>query len=224
MSAQIINPFVGEAYERYVKRLLDVTLALILLILFLPLGVVSAFFIKITSSGPIFADVPERVGQFTQRFRMFKFRSMISDAHTMLRTDPRFAKLYKEYKKGSYKLQNDPRITPVGRFIRKHSIDEIPQFLNVLKGEMSLVGPRAYYKDELEEQQKKYPHTQKMVRKVLSVKPGITGLWQVSGRSAINFDKRISFDAYYVDTISLLGDLKIIFKTPWIMITGKGAI
>ncbi len=89
---------------------------------------------------------------------------------------------------------------------------------------MSIVGPRAYYKDELEEQQKKYPHTKSEVRKVLSVKPGITGLWQVSGRSEINFDKRIALDAYYVDTISFVNDLQIILKTPWIMITGKGAV
>ncbi len=220
----LVNPFVGEAYERYLKRLVDIVLALALLAFFLPVSVVAAICIKLTSAGPMFADVPERVGQFTQRFRMYKFRSMITDAHTMLRTDPKLAQLYEQYKKGSYKLQNDPRITPVGKFIRKHSIDEIPQVLNVLKGEMSMVGPRAYYKDELEEQQQKYPNTKKLVRKVLSVKPGITGLWQVSGRSAINFDKRITLDAYYVDTISLVGDLKIILKTPWIMITGKGAV
>ena len=144
---------------------------------------------------------------------MYKFRSMITNAHQILREDPKFAELYKEYKKGSYKLMNDPRITPVGKFIRKHSIDEIPQLLNVIRGEMSIVGPRAYYRDELDEQQKKYPYTKPMVRKVLSVKPGITGLWQVSGRSEINFDKRIALDAYYVDTISLLNDLRIIFKT-----------
>jgi lipopolysaccharide/colanic/teichoic acid biosynthesis glycosyltransferase len=87
---------------------------------------------------------------------------------------------------GSYKLKNDPRITRVGKFIRKHSLDEIPQFLNVLKGEMSLVGPRAYYPDELESQQKEHPNTKKYVYDALSVKPGITGLWQVSGRSEIN--------------------------------------
>ena len=89
---------------------------------------------------------------------------------------------------------------------------------------MSIVGPRAYYPDELNEQQKKYPHTKELVRKVLSVKPGITGLWQVSGRSEINFDKRIALDATYVDNISLWKDLKIILETPVVMITGKGAI
>ena len=219
-----MNPFVGEAYERYGKRLVDVVLAVILLTLFSPISFIAAICIKATSPGPVFADVPERVGQFTQRFKMYKFRSMITNAHQMLREDPKLAELYKEYKKSSYKLMNDPRITPVGKFIRKHSIDELPQLLNVLKGEMSIVGPRAYYKDELEEQQKKYPHTKSEVRKVLSVKPGITGLWQVSGRSEINFDKRIALDAYYVDTISFVNDLRIILKTPWIMITGKGAV
>lgn len=219
-----MNPFVGEAYERYSKRLVDVVLATVLILLFSPISLIAAICIKVTSTGPIFADVPERVGQYTQRFKMYKFRSMITNAHQMLREDPKLAELYKEYKKSSYKLMNDPRITPVGKFIRKHSIDELPQLLNVLKGEMSIVGPRAYYKDELEEQQKKYPHTKSEVRKVLSVKPGITGLWQVSGRSEINFDKRIALDAYYVDTISFVNDLQIILKTPWIMITGKGAV
>ena len=172
----------------------------------------------------MFADVPERVGQKKDSFKMFKFRSMIIDAHQLLRVDPRFKTLYEEYKKGNYKLKKDPRITNVGKFIRKHSVDEIPQFLNVLRGDMSLVGPRAYYKDELEEQQKQYPHTKKLVAKVLSVKPGITGLWQVSGRSEINFDKRIALDAKYVDTMSLWKDLKIIFRTPWVMVTGRGAV
>ncbi|MBI4226630.1 sugar transferase, partial [Candidatus Roizmanbacteria bacterium] len=115
-------------------------------------------------------------------------------------------------------------ITPVGKFIRKHSLDEIPQLINVLRGEMSLVGPRAYYPDELENQQKKFPHTKKLVSKVLSVKPGITGLWQVSGRSEVNFDKRIAMDASYVNRMSLWLDLTIILKTPFVMLSGQGAI
>lgn len=149
---------------------------------------------------------------------------MIVNAHNLLRTNSKFKKLYEEYKKNSFKLKNDPRVTRVGRFIRKHSLDEIPQLINVLKGEMSLVGPRAYYPDELETQQKKYPHTRKLVKKVLSIKPGITGIWQTSGRSEVNFDKRIALDASYVDNLSLWLDLKIILKTPWVMITGKGAV
>ena len=132
--------------------------------------------------------------------------------------------LYNVYKKGSYKLKDDPRITKVGHFIRKHSLDEIPQALNILKGEMSLVGPRAYYPDELQEQQKKYPHTIDSVKVVLSVKPGVTGYWQVSGRSEINFDKRIQMDAMYVKKRSILYDIWIIIKTPWAMVTGRGAL
>lgn len=211
-------------YKNYLKRFIDILASLMLLILFLPVIIVTAIAIKLNSKGPVLADVPERVGECGRKFKMYKFRSMIVNAHHLLRTDPRFEALYEEYKKGSYKLKKDPRITKVGRFIRKHSIDEIPQLLNVLIGEMSLVGPRAYYPDELENQQNKYPHTKVLVKKVLSIKPGITGLWQVTGRSEINFDKRIAIDAQYVDALSLLEDLKIIFKTPWAMVSGKGAI
>jgi len=211
-------------YREYIKRFLDIVLAIILLILFLPLSLVVALLIKLDSKGPIFADVPERVGKDGKFFKMYKFRSMIVNAHNLLRNNARFKKLYQEYKKSSFKLKKDPRVTRVGKFIRKHSLDEIPQLINVLKGEMSIVGPRAYYPDELEDQQKKYPHTKKLVKKVLSVKPGITGLWQVSGRSEINFDKRVAIDAKYVDNISLWEDLRIIFKTPGVMLTGKGAV
>jgi lipopolysaccharide/colanic/teichoic acid biosynthesis glycosyltransferase len=103
-------------------------------------------------------------------------------------------------------------------------LDEIPQLLNILKGEMSVVGPRAYYPDELREQQRKYPQTADSVKVVLSVKPGLTGFWQVSGRSEINFDKRIEMDASYVSRRSIPYDLWIIAKTPWAMISGKGAL
>lgn len=218
-------PFIsGASYERYTKRFFDICLAIFLLVFFFPIALVTAIAIKTTSEGPIFADVPERVGQNGKKFKMYKFRSMILNAHYILRTDPSFRKLLEEYKKGSYKLHHDPRITPIGRFIRKHSIDEIPQFLNVLKGEMSIIGPRAYYHDELENQQKEYPHVKDLVKKVLSTKPGITGLWQVSGRSEVNFDERIVLDARYVDTLSLGEDAKIVLKTPWVMLTGKGAV
>lgn len=214
----------GQSYQRFIKRLIDIVGAITLLIIFSPIIIPTAIVIKLTTKGPVLADVPERVGELGKKFKMYKFRSMIINAHMLLRNDPRFKALYEEYKKGSYKLKKDPRITKIGRFIRKHSIDEIPQLLNVLRGEMSLVGPRAYYPDELENQQKKYPHTQELVRRVLSIKPGITGLWQVTGRSEINFDKRIAIDAKYVDYISLVKDLEIIIKTPWVMISGKGAI
>lgn len=219
-----LKPFFGKEYYLYLKRIIDIILSLILLILFSPICLITAILIKLTSKGPILADVPARVGEKGKLFKMYKFRSMIVNAHNLLRKSARFKKLYKEYKRSSFKLKKDPRVTSIGRFIRKHSIDEIPQLINVLKGEMSIVGPRAYYPDELRDQQKKYPHTKKLVKKVLSIKPGITGLWQVSGRSEINFDKRIAIDAKYIDNISLIEDLKIILKTPWVMITGKGAI
>ncbi|MFN4212611.1 MAG: sugar transferase, partial [Microgenomates group bacterium] len=205
-------------------RPLDVFLSFFLLIIFSPICLITAILIKLDSPGSILADVPERVGQNGRKFKMYKFRSMIVNAHYLLRTDSRFRALFQEYKRGNYKLKNDPRVTRVGKFIRKHSIDEIPQLINVLKGEMSLVGPRAYYPDELKNQLKKFPYTRKLIKKVLSVKPGITGLWQVSGRSEIDFDKRIALDAKYVDNMSLWQDLKIILKTPLVMISGKGAV
>jgi len=216
--------FSGLGYKNYLKRLIDIIGSLFLIMLFLPIYIITAIAIKIDSKGPIFADVPERIGKDGKKFKMYKFRSMIVNAHYLLRQDDRFKKLFEEYKKSSYKLKKDPRVTRVGKFIRHHSIDEIPQIINVLKGEMSLVGPRAYYPDELETQQRRFPNTRKLMNKVLSVKPGITGLWQVSGRSEINFDKRISLDAQYIDKISLWMDIQIIFKTPKIMLTGDGAI
>lgn len=211
-------------YYELTKRALDIIFSIILLFVFSPIILIIAVFIKLDSAGPVLADTPERVGRGGKLFRMYKFRSMVQNAHDMLRTDPEFSELFDAYKKGSYKLKDDPRITKVGRFIRKHSFDEIPQFLNVLKGEMSLVGPRAYYPDELKEQQKKYPNTQEAVKVVFSVSPGITGYWQVTGRSEINFDKRIEMDAEYVKKRSIFYDLHIIAKTPWAMISGKGAL
>ncbi len=206
-----------------IKRFTDIAFSLILLIIFFPIIIAVAIAIKLETSGPIFADTPPRVGKKGKLFKMYKFRSMIQNAYELLKTDPEFAKLYQEYKLGSYKLKNDPRVTRVGKFIRKHSLDEVPQLLNSLKGDMSLVGPRAYYPDELKEQQQRYPQTKQAVKIVLSVKPGITGYWQVTGRSEINFDKRIHMDAEYVKKRSILFDLIIIAKSPWAMISGKGA-
>ena len=207
-----------------VKRLIDIILGTFLVIIFAPVCLLVALAIKIDSYGPVLADTPMRVGKNGKLFKMYKFRSMISNAHRILRVNPRFKNLYSQYKKNSYKLKEDPRITRVGRFIRKHSLDEIPQFWNVLKGEMSMVGPRAYYTDELEDQQKKYPQTRDLVKVVLSTRPGITGSWQVSGRSEINFDRRIAMDADYVRKKSIFYDTLIIIRTPWAMISGKGAM
>lgn len=219
-----MNIFHTTLYDRLLKRGIDVIGSLILLFLFFPIGVIVAILIKLDSEGPIFADTPERVGREGKRFKMYKFRSMVVNAHMLLRKDPRLKTLYEQYKRNSYKLKEDPRVTYLGRFLRKHSLDEIPQLLNVLRGEMSLIGPRAYYSDELVNQQKKYPKTKKLVKEVLSIKPGITGYWQVSGRSEVNFDKRIAMDADYVAKRSLWYDIKILVKTPWAMISGKGAV
>lgn len=214
----------GQLYDMTVKRILDMVGSLLLLMLFSPLCLLIALLIKLDSSGPIFADTPERVGKDGSLFKMYKFRSMIENAHMMLRKDPKLRLLYEQYKRNSYKLKEDPRVTLIGKFLRKHSLDEIPQLINVLRGDMSIVGPRAYYPDELENQQKKYPDTKRLVKKVLSIRPGITGYWQVSGRSEVNFDKRIAMDAEYVERRSIWYDMKILIKTPWAMITGKGAV
>ncbi len=207
-----------------VKRTIDIVSSVFLLLLFSPIIIFVAIAIKLESKGPILADTPRRVGRDNKFFYPYKFRSMIVNAYYLLKTDPKFKKAYEEQQKGgNYKIKNDPRITRFGRIIRKYSLDEIPQLLNVLKGEMSLVGPRPYYPEELERQQKTYPQTKGLVKEVLSVKPGITGYWQVSGRSEVKFDKRIQMDADYARKNSILLDIYIILKTPWAMVSGKGA-
>ena len=198
-------------YYQFGKRLMDIVFSVLILIVFFPIIIILAIAIKLDSTGPILADTPQRVGRNGRLFKMYKFRSMVENAHEILRENPKYSRLYSVYKKGSYKLKDDPRITKVGHLIRKHSLDEIPQAINILRGEMSLVGPRAYYPDELKNQQKKYPHTINSVKVVLSVKPGVTGFWQVSGRSEINFDKRIEMDAAYVRKRSKFYDIWIIY-------------
>ncbi len=207
-----------------IKRLIDIVLSLILMVFFFPIGLLTALAIKLETPGPVFADTPPRVGKDGRPFRIYKFRSMIPNAHRLLHSDSKFKKLLKKYKRSSYKLHKDPRVTKVGKFIRKHSVDELPQLINVLKGEMSLVGPRPYYSDELKNQQKKYPQTKDLVKEVLKVKPGATGAWQVSGRSKVNFDKRIKMDTDYARKRSIWYDMMILLKSPWAMITGKGAV
>lgn len=206
------------------KRFIDIIGSIALIIIFSPLLFLIPIFIKLDSPGPVFADIPNRVGRYKKLFHMYKFRSMIANAHHLLRTDPKFRRLYEQYKKNSYKLKDDPRITRVGMFLRRFSLDELPQVFNILKGEMSIVGPRAYYPDELVEQQKVYPESKKYVTELLKVKPGITGYWQVQGRSEINFDKRVRMDATYVRKRSILDDILILIKTPWVMFSGKGAL
>ncbi len=211
-----------------VKRIIDITSSIFLIILFSPIMLLTAIIIKITAPGPALVESGNshmrRIGKNGKVFRLYKFRSMPVNADSLLTKDPRFKKLYSEYKKSSFKLHEDPRVTKFGKFIRKYSIDETPQFFNVLRGDMSLVGPRPYHADELTEQQKIYPGTEKYVRETQTVKPGITGFWQVSGRSSINFDKRIEMDANYARKKSLLMDFMIMLKTPLAMISGRNAV
>jgi lipopolysaccharide/colanic/teichoic acid biosynthesis glycosyltransferase len=205
------------------KRGLDFFGAIFLLLVLSPIMLVTAVAIKIDSDGPVFADIPDRVGKNGRLFKLYKFRSMIPNAQKLLMTDPRLKKLFEEYKKNNYKLKEDPRVTRVGSFIRKHSIDEFPQLINVLIGNMSLVGPRPYYEFEVKEQSEKYPVAKQAFKDVLTVKPGITGEWQVNGRSEIQFDKRILLDAEYAKQKNILNDIIILLKTPLVVITGKGA-
>lgn len=203
--------------------MIDIVGSLTGLLILAPVFLIVAIAIRIDSPGPVFADIPKRVGKKGKLFRMHKFRSMVEGAQEMLQSNPA---LLKKYKQHSYKLpiDEDPRITDVGKFIRKTSIDELPQLLNILKEEMSLVGPRAYYPFELDEQQVKHPHSRKYVKIILSGKPGLTGLWQVSGRSEINFDQRVKMDASYIERRSILYDLWILLKTIPAVISGRGAV
>lgn len=205
------------------KRMLDITGSLLGLVILSLLFLAVSLAIRLDSAGPVFADIPKRVGKKGKLFRMYKFRSMVEGAQEMLNNNP---DLLKKYKQHSYKLpiDEDPRITAVGKFIRKTSIDELPQLINILKGEMSLVGPRAYYPFELDEQQVKHPHSRRYVKIILSGKPGLTGLWQVSGRSEINFDQRVKMDASYIQRRSILYDLWILLKTIPAVLSGRGAV
>jgi len=207
-----------------IKRFIDIVLGLILFTIFFPIGIVVAIAIKIESpKGPIFVESSDRVGKNGKIFRLLKFRSMIPNARYLQFHDPKYKKYLAEFKKNSYKLKDDPLRTKVGRFIVKYSLDETPQFINIIKGDMSLVGPRPYYPDELEEQRKKYPNTANLIHRALLVRPGLTGQWQVSGRSEVNFDKRIELDAHYTEKSSFWYDLSIILKTPYVMLSGKGS-
>lgn len=210
----------------FLKRFLDLILSTIGIIVLLPFMLIIALAIKINSSGPILADTPGRVGKNGKLFGMYKFRSMVVGAHDLLHKDPRYKDLLKKYQENSYKLSidEDPRITAVGKFIRKTSLDELPQLFNIFKGEMSIVGPRAYYANELEKQQRIFPQTKEFVRIILSAKPGLTGEWQTSGRSEVNFDKRVQMDAKYVQKKSIFYDIWLILKTVPVVLLGKGAI
>jgi lipopolysaccharide/colanic/teichoic acid biosynthesis glycosyltransferase len=206
------------------KRVIDVLGSFSLLLLLSPILVAIAIAIKLTSKGPVIFE-QDRLGQFGTSFKCLKFRTMYTN------NDP---KIHREYvqnfiagqakaveSKGNepaiYKLTNDPRVTSVGRFLRKTSLDEFPQFLNVLRGEMSLVGPRPPVPYEFE----MYDHWHR--RRVLELKPGVTGLWQVNGRSRTCFDDMVRLDLRYSQTWSLWLDLKILLATPLAVVAGSGA-
>ncbi len=208
-----------DSYD-ILKRLLDILGSIVGLVLFSPVMFLAAVYIRLVSPGPVFADIPERIGRDSKRFRMYKFRSMIPNAHAYLLQHP---ELYEEYKRNSYKLENDPRIIKGGNFVRRTSIDELPQFINILKGDMSLVGPRAYFPFELRDQQVEFPETRPYVEKLLTVKPGITGPWQVGGRSNIGFVERTKMDAFYAERRSILYDIYIVLKTPLAVAQARGA-
>lgn len=200
----------------YQKRILDILVAVTLSLLFFPFWIFVPIFIFFDSGLPIMFK-HRRVGHKGKEFFMYKFRSMRPDADEYLhKHNP---ELLEEFKKGDWKIENDPRITQLGKVLRSFTIDEFPQLFNVLIGDMSMVGPRAYVKKELQEQTKKYPSTRKLLPKILAVKPGITGLWQTTGRNEIPFTKRAELDAQYAEHASIWGDLKIILKTPKAMIS-----
>jgi len=210
----------------FMKRVMDIAGSIIALAIFSPIFLIVPLLIKITSKGPVLFR-QERIGQLEKKFMFLKFRSMYVNNDCSIHQEY-IKKLICEQKssavkKGngdktcSYKMKDDPRITPIGRYLRKTSLDEFPQFINVLKGEMSLVGPRPPIPYELDN----YDIWHK--RRILEIKPGITGLWQVKGRSRTTFDEMVRMDLKYVREWSLWLDTKILFQTPKAVLNGKGA-
>lgn len=203
------------SYQRQ-KRILDIFVAIGLFFLFFPVWIIIPILIFFDSGRPIiFAH--KRVGKNGRDFHLYKFRSMVQDADEILHSKDK--KLLEEFKNGDWKIKNDPRITKLGKILRSLTIDEFPQLFNVLRGEMSMVGPRAYLRRELEEQTDRYPETKEYLNLILSVKPGITGPWQTGGRNEVPFAIRAKLDADYAKQHSILTDLKILFKTPQAMIS-----
>ena len=198
-----------------IKRIIDIFLAICLIVLFFPIWFIVPLIILTESGWPIFYR-HKRMGRGGGEFWLYKFRTMVVDADKILFSNK---KLLADFKNGDWKLKNDPRITKLGKLLRNLTIDEFPQLVNVLRGEMSIVGPRAYLKKEIKEQTKKYPSTKKLVKSILSVKPGVTGVWQTSGRNIIPFAKRAKMDYDYAKSLSLWRDLKIILRTPEAMIS-----
>ena len=190
---------------KFLKRLCDFTLACLVIILFIPIFLIIAFLIKASSRGPILF-IQRRIGKNKKEFSCYKFRTMHPEADFMLReifkTD---LGIKKEFERNQ-KILNDPRITPIGKYLRFTSLDEIPQILNILKGEMSFIGPRPIIQEEI----KRYEDS---FEKAFSVLPGMSGLWQVSGRNKLSYKRRIQLDLIYAKNINFLLDLNIFFRT-----------
>jgi len=203
-----------------IKRILDIVLSLLLLILFLPLLLVVSFCIWITDMNNIFVKEPVRLGIKGKQFRMYKFRSMIPQAHKVIKDSDKYEDWVRN--DGKLRIKEDPRITWVGKIIRKTDIDELPQLLNVLIGDMSLVGPRPMYQEEINRYLGRYSEGKRYLKRIFKVKPGITGIWQVSGRNDIKFKDRIVLEAKYASHISFFEDTKIFLKTPFVVLTRKG--
>ncbi len=199
-----------------IKRATDVTLSVTAIVVLMPLWLTLAVLVKLTSSGPILYT-QYRLGQEGSWFPMFKFRSMVVDADARLRellaSDEDARREFDRY----HKLANDPRVTLVGRFMRKTSLDELPQLLNILAGHMSFVGPRGYLPFEV----LKMDETDRIL-KILSVKPGLTGFWQVGGRSNVDFDERLDMDVFYIQNWSFGMDMYLLVNTFWIVLFGRG--
>ncbi len=194
-----------------VKRCIDILLALIGIVLLAPIFCIIALCISIDDHGPVL-HFREIVGSQGKRFWALKFRTMITDADAYLQRHPQLMNIYLQ----NMKLERDPRVTRVGRFLRKTSLDELPQLFNILIGQMSLVGPRIIHPSELSRYGVYAP-------KRLSVKPGLTGLWQISGRQHMSYEERIVLDMYYIDHHSILLDLFIIVRTLKVFVIHTGA-
>ncbi|MBE9189015.1 sugar transferase [Gloeocapsopsis crepidinum LEGE 06123] len=199
--------------REFIKRLFDVIFSLSVLILFSPVYLLLALLIAYSSEGPVFY-IQERVGKNYQSFECIKFRTMVTNADEMLLELMEASPHLRQEFADNFKLKQDPRITKIGRFLRLTSLDEFPQFWNVLKGDMSVVGPRPLVAQEL------YMYGSH-IDKVLTIKPGITGLWQVSGRNDIPYNRRIQIDLYYVKFHNFWLDLWVIVKTIGVVIVPK---
>ncbi|OGZ38793.1 MAG: hypothetical protein A3A94_02015 [Candidatus Portnoybacteria bacterium RIFCSPLOWO2_01_FULL_43_11] len=200
-----------DGWGKIIKRIVDVSGAFLGLILISPFFGLIAFIVKWDSAGPVLVKL-KRISH-GKEFNLYKFRSMIEGAEDL----KKFLWAYNERKDGPlFKIRKDPRVTRVGRFLRKYRIDELPQLINVLKGEMSLVGPRPHQPDEIAKYQKHH-------KKVLAIKPGITGLAQASGSSELSFEEEVKLDTYYVENWSLLKDLKIFLRTLVILFKDRSA-